>query len=108
MGVGGQRHTPAALPHRKDPVPIVYEAGWVPGPVWTGGENLAPTGIRSPARPARSESLMSNTCCKFLTVFLFHMLLDGLLLLVLDAIPLPAAFISVFSFVVVCQATKVS
>jgi len=42
---------------RKDPVPIVQEAGWAPGPVWTGAENLAPTGIRSPARPARSQSL---------------------------------------------------
>jgi len=31
----------------KDPVPIVQEAGWAPGPVWTGAENLAPTGIRS-------------------------------------------------------------
>jgi hypothetical protein len=29
----------------KDPVPIVQEAGWAPGPVWTGAENLAPTGI---------------------------------------------------------------
>ena len=28
-----------------------------PGLVWTGAENLAPTGIRSPDRPARSESL---------------------------------------------------
>ena len=28
-----------------------------PGPVWTGAENLAPTGIRSPDRPVRSESL---------------------------------------------------
>jgi hypothetical protein len=27
------------------PVPIVQEAGWAPGPVWTGAENLAPTGI---------------------------------------------------------------
>jgi hypothetical protein len=26
----------------KDPVPIVQEAGWAPGPVWTGAENLAP------------------------------------------------------------------
>ena len=26
----------------KDPVPIFQEAGWAPGPVWTGGENLAP------------------------------------------------------------------
>jgi hypothetical protein len=31
--------------------------GWVPGSVWTGTENLAPTGIRSPDLPARSESL---------------------------------------------------
>ena len=41
----------------KEPVPIVKEAGWAPGPVWTGAENLAPTGIRSPDRPARSQSL---------------------------------------------------
>ena len=57
MGVGGQHHAPAALPPGKDPVPIVQEAGWVLGPVWTGAENLASTGIRSPDRPARSESL---------------------------------------------------
>ena len=41
----------------KDPVPIVQEAGWAPGPVWTGVENLAPTGIQSPDRPAHSQSL---------------------------------------------------
>jgi hypothetical protein len=41
----------------KVPVPIVWEAGWAPGPVWMGAENLAPTGIRSPARPVYSESL---------------------------------------------------
>jgi len=51
-GVRGQRHAPAALYPGKDPVPIVQEAG-----VWTGAENLAPTGIRSPDRPARSQSL---------------------------------------------------
>ena len=33
------------------------EGGWAPGPVWTGAENLASTGIRSPDRPARSEPL---------------------------------------------------
>ena len=38
----------------KEQVPIVQEAGWAPGPVWTGAENLALTGIRSPDRPARS------------------------------------------------------
>jgi len=42
---------------RKDPVPIVREAGWGPGPVWTSVENLSPTGIRSPDRPARSQTL---------------------------------------------------
>ena len=41
----------------KDPVPIVQEAGWAPGTVWTGAENLALTWIRSPDRPARSQSL---------------------------------------------------
>ena len=55
-GVRGQRHAPAALYPVKDPVPIVQD-GWAPGTVWTGAENLAPTGIRSPNRPARSHSL---------------------------------------------------
>jgi len=41
----------------REPVPIVQEAGWAPGPFWTGAENLAPTGIRYPDRPARSQSL---------------------------------------------------
>jgi hypothetical protein len=41
----------------KDPVPIVQEAGWAPGPVWTCAKNLAPTGIRIPDRPARNQSL---------------------------------------------------
>jgi len=50
MGVGGQPHAPAASTPGKDPVPIV-------GPVWTGVENLAPTGIRSPDLPTHSQSL---------------------------------------------------
>jgi hypothetical protein len=29
----------------KDPVPIVQEAGWAPGPVWTVAENLAKSGF---------------------------------------------------------------
>jgi hypothetical protein len=28
-----------------DPISIVQEAGWAPGPVWTYAKNLAPTGI---------------------------------------------------------------
>jgi hypothetical protein len=30
------------FPPGKEPVPIVQEAGWAAGPVWTGVENLAP------------------------------------------------------------------
>jgi hypothetical protein len=57
MRVGGQLHAPAALPPGKRPS-THFIGGWVaPEPVWTGAENLAPTGIRSPDRPARSESL---------------------------------------------------
>ena len=41
----------------KDTIPIVQEAGWAPGPVWTSAENLAHTGIRSPDRTARRQSL---------------------------------------------------
>ena len=41
----------------KDPVPIVHEAGCGPRVGLTGAENIVPTGIRSPDRPARSKSL---------------------------------------------------
>ena len=44
-------------PRETYPVAIVQEDGWVPGPVRTDAENLATTGIQSPDRPARSESL---------------------------------------------------
>jgi hypothetical protein len=51
--------TPRPLyPRERCPVPTVQEGGgWAPGTIWTGTENLYPTGIRSPARPARSELL---------------------------------------------------
>jgi hypothetical protein len=44
-------------PRERDPVPVLQEAGWTPGPVWTGAENLALAGIRLPDFPALSESL---------------------------------------------------
>ena len=55
-GEWSTRH-PGCFTPGKDPVPIVQEDGWAPGTVWTGEENLAPTGIRSPDRPVRNESL---------------------------------------------------
>ena len=46
------------LPPKKETrYPLYRRLSWSSGPVWTGAENLAPTGIRSPDRPARSESL---------------------------------------------------
>jgi hypothetical protein len=56
--VSGQRHAQADFSTPgKDTVPILQEALWATGPVWTGAENLIPTGIGSPDRPARSQSL---------------------------------------------------
>jgi hypothetical protein len=43
-------------PREGDPASILQEAGLGPAPSWTGGENLATNGIRSPARPARWKS----------------------------------------------------
>ena len=41
---------------RKDPVPILQEAGWAPGPVWTVGKSRHHRDS-IPDRPARSQSL---------------------------------------------------
>ena len=40
----------------KDPVPTLQEAGWAPGPVWTGGISR-PHRDSIPNRPARSQLL---------------------------------------------------
>jgi len=56
-GEGSGSRPRRSLPPGKDPVPIVQEADWAPGPVWTGAENIAPTGIRFPDPPALSQSL---------------------------------------------------
>jgi hypothetical protein len=55
-GMGGQSHAPADLPREK-PGTNLYGARWAAGPVWTGADNLAPTGTRSTDRPARGKSL---------------------------------------------------
>ena len=56
-GGGWSTPRPGRFTPGKDPVPIVQEAGWAPGPVWTGAENITPIGIRSPDRPVRTDSL---------------------------------------------------
>jgi hypothetical protein len=40
----------------KDPIPIVQEVRWAPGPVWTGGK-FRSTGIRFADHSARSQSM---------------------------------------------------
>jgi hypothetical protein len=49
--------TPRPLYPQERPSTFVQEVGWAPEQVWTGAENLVPTGFRTPDRPARSESL---------------------------------------------------
>ena len=56
-GMGGQRHAPSALPPGKTRYPLYRRMG---GPQGRSGRvrKISPsTGIRSPDRPARSESL---------------------------------------------------
>ena len=56
-GVGGQRHAPAALPPGKTRYPLYRSLGGPQGLSVQVRKISAPTVIRSPDRPARSESL---------------------------------------------------
>jgi hypothetical protein len=58
---GRSAPSPGRFTPGKDPVPIVQEAGWAAGPVWTCAKNLAPTRIRSPDHPARSTKLIYDS-----------------------------------------------
>ena len=59
--MGGQTHASAASTPGKDLLPILQEAGWAPGPVWTGGKPR-PQRDSIPDRPARSQSLYRLSC----------------------------------------------
>ena len=88
MGRVGQRHAPPALPPGKDPVPIVQEAGWAPGQVWTCEENLAPTPGFDPRTVqlvasrytdwAIAAHLEDQYCWFLFFFFCFHLLLPYL------------------------------
>jgi len=61
-GGGVVRSTPR--PHftpGKDPVPILQEAAWAPGPVWMGGKSC-PHWDSILDRPAHSQSLYRLSC----------------------------------------------
>ena len=57
MGVGGQRHAPTALPPGKNLYPLYRRLGEPQGLFGRVRKISPPTGIRSPGRPARSESI---------------------------------------------------
>ena len=54
--MGGQPYAPAVSTPGKDLAPIVQEAGWAPGPVWTGRKSRRHRDS-IPDRPALSQSL---------------------------------------------------
>jgi hypothetical protein len=56
-GDGWSAPRPGHFTPRKDPVPIVQEAGWAPEPICTCAKILFYTRIRSPDHPAHSQSL---------------------------------------------------
>jgi len=61
MGVGGHRYASAALPPEKTRYPLIRRLG---GPQSRSGwlwKHTPPNGIRSPDRPARSESFVIQT-----------------------------------------------
>jgi len=61
---GGEWSAARPGPHftpGKDPVPILQEAEWVPGPVWTGGKSR-PHRDSIPDRPALSQLLCNIKC----------------------------------------------
>jgi hypothetical protein len=75
----GVSATPWPLYSReREPVPIVEEAGWAPGPVWTGAEPLPPLGFDPWAvQPVASgytdrdiPAHIGNQCGKFVTSLL--------------------------------------
>ena len=70
MGLGSQPHAPATSTAWRDLVPIVQEAGWAPGPVWTGGKSR-PHRDSIPDRPARRQSWSSHAFRKVLKFCVF-------------------------------------
>jgi len=66
--------------HRKDPVPILQEAGWTPWPVWRD-EKSRPHRDSIPDRPARSHSLYRLSYQAhyiYIYIYIYHHVPEGL------------------------------
>ena len=69
--MSGQQHAPTALyPPGKTRYPFYRRLGGSPVSVWSGAENLVPTGIGSPDRPARSQSLYQLSYPAHIVIFI--------------------------------------
>ena len=65
LNLGGRwGWTVNSMPWPLYPLAILQQTGWAPGPVWTGAENLASSGIRSPNRPARIVIAIPTELCR--------------------------------------------
>ena len=81
-GVGGQRHAPAALTPGKTRYPLYRRLGGPPGLVWTGAENLAPTGIRSPDCPAHRVAIPTELSRPILLLLLLLLLIIIIIIII--------------------------
>ena len=68
----GGRSTPrfGHFTPRKDPVPIVQEAEWAPGPVWTGAENLAPHRDSIPGPSSRQRDAIPTEISRLIILII--------------------------------------
>ena len=53
--------------HGKDQVPILQEAGWAPGPVWTGGKSRP----HRDSIPDRPVAILTELSCPRINSFYF-------------------------------------
>jgi len=68
--------TENAKAREKDPASILWEAGWVPGSVWTGAQYLAPPGFDSqPIQPVVSSNVIQIGSCQVFMAVVDQMLL---------------------------------
>ena len=82
----------------KDPVPIVQEAGWAPGPVWTGVKSR-PLWDSIPDRPARSQSLYRPSYPAHVTHMCYSLYTEAIQKHKLTIVRIPNPLLRIFALV---------